>query len=345
MRRLSLVAALILLAARAAAGESDGAGSQFFESKVRPLLAEHCYRCHSARAPKVKGGLRLDSREGLLQGGESGPALVPGHPEQSRLVEAVRYTSPELQMPPKQRLSDRAGGGPGAVGRDGRPLAGGRRADTAGRGNGRCRDLAAAGGALGMAAGPVDGPAGRQGRRRGCGLPLTGSSWPGSRPSGCDPAPSADRRTTAPAGPLRPDRPAAHARRGRGVRRRRGTRRAGARGRPAARLAALRRAVGPALDGPRPLRRHARQRGRHADPQRLAVSRLRGPRLQRRPAVRPVRPRTHRRRPAGRPRRHPDSGDDESVLGTGFYSGWARASARRSTCGRRRPTASTTRST
>jgi hypothetical protein len=73
---------------------------------VRPLLAEHCYRCHSAKAEKLKAGLRVDSREGVLKGGESGPALVAGHPEESRLIEAVRYSNPELQMPPQGRLSN-----------------------------------------------------------------------------------------------------------------------------------------------------------------------------------------------------------------------------------------------
>jgi len=97
---------VLVCAGRTAAGGTDEAGVQFFESRVRPLLVEHCYRCHSAKAEKVKAGLLVDSREGLLKGGESGPALVAGQPEQSRLIEAVRYSSPELQMPPRRRLSD-----------------------------------------------------------------------------------------------------------------------------------------------------------------------------------------------------------------------------------------------
>src|SRR5262245_49285050 len=106
MRRSCLVASLLVCATQGAAREMDEAGVEFFESRVRPLLAEHCYRCHSARAEKVKAGLRVDSREGLLKGGESGPAVVAGEPEQSRLIEAVRYSNPELQMPPRGRLSD-----------------------------------------------------------------------------------------------------------------------------------------------------------------------------------------------------------------------------------------------
>jgi cytochrome c553 len=80
----------------------------FFESKIRPLLAEHCYSCHSAKAEKLKGGLYVDSLEGLLQGGDSGPALVPGEAAKSLLLKAVSYTDPDLQMPPKgKKLSDR----------------------------------------------------------------------------------------------------------------------------------------------------------------------------------------------------------------------------------------------
>jgi hypothetical protein len=83
----------------------DPAGMDFFEKKIRPLLADRCYGCHSARAPKVRGGLRLDSRDGMLAGGSSGPAIVPGNPDRSLLIKGVRYTDPDLKMPPKGRLS------------------------------------------------------------------------------------------------------------------------------------------------------------------------------------------------------------------------------------------------
>lgn len=78
----------------------------FFENKVRPLLAGKCYKCHSSERKKPKGELAVDSRQGLLAGGESGPALVPGDAERSRLIEAVRYENPDLQMPPKKKLSE-----------------------------------------------------------------------------------------------------------------------------------------------------------------------------------------------------------------------------------------------
>lgn len=87
--------------------EIAAADLEFFEAKVRPVLVEHCYKCHSRDADKVKGGLLLDSREGLLHGGNTGDAVVPGDPEASLLIHAVRYSDEDLQMPPKNRkLSD-----------------------------------------------------------------------------------------------------------------------------------------------------------------------------------------------------------------------------------------------
>jgi hypothetical protein len=56
------------------------AETEFFEKKIRPVLVEQCYRCHSAQAKKTRGGLRLDTRDGLLRGGDNGPAVVPGQP-------------------------------------------------------------------------------------------------------------------------------------------------------------------------------------------------------------------------------------------------------------------------
>jgi hypothetical protein len=78
---------------------------EFFEKKIRPIFVERCYKCHSAAAEKVKGGLLLDSREGLLKGGDSGPAIVPGEPEKSVLIKALRQTD-ELRMPMKEKLPD-----------------------------------------------------------------------------------------------------------------------------------------------------------------------------------------------------------------------------------------------
>ena len=79
----------------------------FFEQKIRPLLVERCYECHSAEAKETKGGLRLDSREAILTGGDNGPAVVEENPEQSLLITAVHYRDPAYEMPPSGKLADR----------------------------------------------------------------------------------------------------------------------------------------------------------------------------------------------------------------------------------------------
>lgn len=78
---------------------------EFFEKQVRPLLVLHCYECHSAKAERLEASLRLDSLQGHLDGGDSGPSLVPGDPDRSLLIEAIRYES--YEMPPKGKLSDK----------------------------------------------------------------------------------------------------------------------------------------------------------------------------------------------------------------------------------------------
>jgi cytochrome c553 len=80
---------------------ADTADADFFEKRVRPILAENCFSCHGAK--KTRGGLRLDSREALLKGGDTGPAIVPGDPAKSLLIKAVGYQDPELQMPPDNK--------------------------------------------------------------------------------------------------------------------------------------------------------------------------------------------------------------------------------------------------
>lgn len=101
-----LLIIIILLAPFAAqAAEPTAAQREFFEARVRPVLADHCFKCHSVQASKLKGGLYADSLPGLLKGGDDGPALMPGHPEQSRMIEAIGYQNVDLQMPPKARLS------------------------------------------------------------------------------------------------------------------------------------------------------------------------------------------------------------------------------------------------
>ncbi|MBX3415475.1 MAG: PSD1 domain-containing protein [Pirellulales bacterium] len=86
----------------AAEGQPEPAQVEFFEKHVRPLLVQNCYPCHSADAKEVRGGLRLDSRAGWITGGDSGPAVVPGDPEASPLIRAVRYE--DFEMPPNGKL-------------------------------------------------------------------------------------------------------------------------------------------------------------------------------------------------------------------------------------------------
>ena len=77
--------------------------AEFFESQIRPILATRCYACHTG---SESGGLRLDSREGLLKGGKSGPAIVPGKPDDSLLIQATTYQHARLKMPPAEKLEN-----------------------------------------------------------------------------------------------------------------------------------------------------------------------------------------------------------------------------------------------
>lgn len=92
--------------ARAAEDEAKptAADVEFFESKIRPLLVQRCFECHSERAKAVKAGLRLDSRARVLAGGDNGPALVPQKPDESLLIDAINYKQASVQMPPRGKL-------------------------------------------------------------------------------------------------------------------------------------------------------------------------------------------------------------------------------------------------
>src|SRR5205823_2739437 len=75
------------------------------ESKIRPVLIAHCYECHSNSSAKVRGGLLLDTRDGIRQGGDTGPAVVPGDPDKSLLIKALKHDKADkLKMPPKKAL-------------------------------------------------------------------------------------------------------------------------------------------------------------------------------------------------------------------------------------------------
>src|SRR3954447_11431548 len=92
---------IVATSGRAARAEDPEAA---FETRVRPVLAGTCFPCHGGR--KTSGGLRVDSREALIKGGNSGPAVVPGEPAVSRLVQAVRHSDADLKMPPGGKLPD-----------------------------------------------------------------------------------------------------------------------------------------------------------------------------------------------------------------------------------------------
>src|SRR5947207_12119816 len=97
------ILATVLLMLQSAAAQPAAEQLEFFENKIRPLFVEHCYSCHSEKAEKLKGGLRLDTPEALRKGGSSGAAIVPGDPDASLLIKAVRYEDPDLQMPSKEK--------------------------------------------------------------------------------------------------------------------------------------------------------------------------------------------------------------------------------------------------
>ncbi len=83
----------------------DSKSLEFFEKNIRPALIENCIKCHSEADKKTKGGLAMDSKEGFLKGGETGPAIVLGKPDESLLIKAITYNH-ELKMPPKGKLPD-----------------------------------------------------------------------------------------------------------------------------------------------------------------------------------------------------------------------------------------------
>src|SRR5215467_4585720 len=111
-RNYSIVIRTVLIAV-AAMPQSQPAKTQpptksqldFFESKIRPIFSENCYKCHSSATGAPKAGLELDWKGGWEKGGTDGPAIVPGNPDKSLLIQAVRYTDSSLQMPPTAMLT------------------------------------------------------------------------------------------------------------------------------------------------------------------------------------------------------------------------------------------------
>ena len=93
-------------AASKAVATDERVATEFFEKKIRPLLAKHCYECHARDKAGDSGELAVDSRAALLKGGDRGPIIVAGKPEESMLLKAVKYSDPKLQMPPEGKLPD-----------------------------------------------------------------------------------------------------------------------------------------------------------------------------------------------------------------------------------------------
>lgn len=105
VRTILLICGIALLVNQKAVAETPEQGLEFFEKSIRPVLVQHCYECHSADAAakgKLQAGLAVDTKAGLLTGGESGPAITPGDPAKSLLIEALKFES--YEMPPKGKL-------------------------------------------------------------------------------------------------------------------------------------------------------------------------------------------------------------------------------------------------
>jgi hypothetical protein len=110
-RLFAVLLALVGLPRVLMAGEPNAKGMEFFESKIRPVLSKYCYECHSAQAKKLKADLLLDSKAGMLKGGDSGPVLIMGKAKDSLLIKALEHDGP-TKMPsqsvklPKEIVAD-----------------------------------------------------------------------------------------------------------------------------------------------------------------------------------------------------------------------------------------------
>lgn len=105
MARYQILLLLASVISPAVAAAQDQSGTDFFETKIRPVLVQHCYECHASTSGKSKGGLKVDSRTALLNGGDTGPAVVSRSLEKSLLYQAIAHNG-DYQMPPKGRLPD-----------------------------------------------------------------------------------------------------------------------------------------------------------------------------------------------------------------------------------------------
>ena len=252
MVRPAVLTVLLLAASVASAADLAPNGDEFFEKEVRPLLVERCLKCHDDA--KAKGDLKLTSRGRLLKGGDRGPAVTPGKPDDSLLIQAVRYDD-KPKMPPDGKLGDADIGVLSRWVEIGAPWP---KATVLAAPAGEFRITDEQRRVLVVPAGQGDGTAGRQGRRveRLAHRPLR----PGQARGDGTFAGRVGRQARADSPrDVRPDGPAAGAggdRRLPGGRFAAGVREGGG---PAAGVAGLRRTLGPLLAGRGPLRRHGRR--------------------------------------------------------------------------------------
>ena len=106
MRICLTVVVSLMPALTFSADDPDPEEIRFFEKRIRPVLVSKCFRCHSTKSEDLKGNLTLDSREGVLKGGDNGPAVTPGD-DDSFLLRAIRYQEDDYQMPPEGKLPDK----------------------------------------------------------------------------------------------------------------------------------------------------------------------------------------------------------------------------------------------
>lgn len=104
LKPFALIAVCMLLGSFGLQAAPSPDQIDFFEKKIRPVLVEHCYKCHSQTEGKSRGGLTVDTKQGVLQGGDTGPSVDGNDPNKSLLIKAMRYESDDLEMPPKQKL-------------------------------------------------------------------------------------------------------------------------------------------------------------------------------------------------------------------------------------------------
>ena len=251
MDRLSALLAHPGFFAIACSAHADEASETFFETKIRPVLATDCLPCHGGK--KTESGLKVDSRESLLRGGDRGPAIVAGEPEKSLLVRAIRYTDDELKMPPKRHLPAEVAAAFAQWVAQGAVWPAPEVKKPAGQGARQPRHWAFQ--RIKAVVPPPD-PTGQSSR------PIDRFIAARRRAAGLRPVRAGGPADLDPPRHVRPDRFAADARGSRRFRARRFARRLFPRRRPLARLAALRRTMGPALDGRRPLCRHRRRQRR-----------------------------------------------------------------------------------